>query len=273
MTNFHLDNPGTASDGAQSAGDFVKTIEPVSADPPAWEHQPVFRQRWDELAYFHWRYEPDVVQRLLPTGVRVDTFDGSAWVGLIPFEMRDVQVGPTQPVPWFGSFIEINVRTYVVDPRGRRAVWFFSLDVPRAAIVALARSVFSLPYCWADVHHERAGDRHRYRTSRRFPHRARPTADIAFTVGGRLPDEDVGDLGQFLSARWALVTSRRDQLLYGPVHHERWPLHEIGDVEIRQEIIEAAGLPSPSGAPHAMYSPGIGVEVAWFERVETGVSG
>ena len=91
------------------------------------------------------------------TEFRVDTFDGSAWVGLIPFEMRRVRLGASPPVPWLGTFLEINVRTYVVDELGRRAVWFFSLDVPRTAIVAVARAVFSLPYCWATTTHTRTG--------------------------------------------------------------------------------------------------------------------
>ena len=138
------------------------------------------------------------MQQRLPAGVTVDTFDGSAWVGLIPFEMRDVQLGPTPPVPWLGSFIEINVRTYVVDSLGRRAVWFFSLDVPRSAIVAVARSVFALPYCWATATHMRDGDRHRYQMARRWPRGDGVFADIGFVVGDPIEDDDGQRLGPLL---------------------------------------------------------------------------
>ncbi len=241
-------------------------IEPVTADPPPLNGRTVLRQQWAELAYFHWRYDVDVVQRLLPEGVTVDTFDGSAWVGLIPFEMRNVQLGPTPPVPWLGSFIEINVRTYVVDSSGRRSVWFFSLDVPRTAIVAVARSVFALPYCWAHASHEVSGNEHRYQMERRWP-RGPGHADMRFTVGDRLPETEIGDLEHFLSARWGLITNRRQQVLYGRVHHPRWRLCSVDDVQIDQSVIEAAGLPSPVGEPHALYSPGVDVEVAWFHKV------
>ncbi len=247
--------------------------EPITPDPPEWEHRTVLSQTWSELAYFHWRYDPAVVQRLLPADLRVDRFDGSAWVGLIPFEMRRVRIGPTPPVPWLGSFIEINVRTYVIDRWGRRAVWFFSLDVPRAAIVGVARTAFALPYCWADADHVRHGDHHRYRMSRRWPRRPAATGDMNFRVGAPLADDEVGELEHFLSARWALVTARRETLLYGRVQHERWPLHAVADVTIEQDVIEAAGLPTPTGPPHAMYSPGVDVEVAWLQKIhkeETG---
>lgn len=243
------------------------SIEPVTAEPPDWNRRPALRQRWDELAYFHWPYEPTVVQSLLPSGLAVDVFDGSAWIGLIPFEMRNVQLGSSPAVPWLGTFIEINVRTYVIDESGRRAVWFFSLDVPRTAIVGVARSVFALPYCWARASHVQEGSRHRYEMTRRWPRGPRPSADISFSVGEAFPDEDVSDLDHFLTARWALVTKRRGQLLYGQVHHPRWPLHRVEDVEIGQNVIEAAGLPSPVGAPRASYSPGVDVQVGWFKNV------
>lgn len=247
--------------------DDAGSIEPVSPDPPRLGGRAVLHQRWDELAYFHWSYDPEDVQRLLPDGVRVDTFDGRAWVGLIPFEMRRVQLGPTPPIPYLSHFIEINVRTYVVDALGRRAIWFFSLDVPRIAIVGVARTVFSLPYCWAHASHEVVGDRHRYTMRRRWPHRERATASIEFDVGAPIPADDVEPLDHFLSARWALLTSRRRRLLYGAVEHERWPLHRIDRFEVHGTALEAAGLPTPVGPPRALYSPGVAVDLAWFDPV------
>ncbi|MGY6499445.1 MAG: YqjF family protein [Acidimicrobiales bacterium] len=244
-------------------------VEAVTADPAPWAYRSVLRQQWQELAYFHWAYDPAIVQSVLPAGVTVDTFDGQAWVGLIPFEMRRVQLGASPPVPWLGSFVEINVRTYVTDALGRRSVWFFSLDVPRAPIVGVARSVFSLPYCWAAARHEVTGDRHRYRMTRRWPRAdgPAPSADMSFTVGPALSDDDVTALDHFLTARWALLTGRRRRLLYGRVHHARWPLHAIDHVAIHQDVIQAAGLPAPVGPPLARYSPGVDVQVAWFEAL------
>ncbi len=238
----------------------------ITPDPPALGRRVVLRQRWTDLAYFHWRYEPAAVQRLLPAGVQVDTFDGSAWVGLIPFVMRDVAIGPSPAVPYLGTFVEINVRTYVVDALGRRSVWFFSLDVPRSVIVAVARSVFSLPYCWSRVEYEADGPRRRYSMRRRWPRSTRPTADVEFTIGA--PLAEVSELDHFLTARWSLLTRRRGGVRYGRVHHPRWPLHEVVAHDVRGDVVEAAGLPSPVGEPRTACSPGIDVRVAWLERVD-----
>lgn len=242
-------------------------VEPVTADPPPLPGRPLLRQRWTDLAYFHWRYEPSVVQRLLPESVRVDTFDGAAWVGLIPFVMRDVRIGPTPPLPYLGTFVEVNVRTYVVDVLGRRSVWFFSLDVPRSAIVGVARTMFSLPYCWARTDYEASTTRRRYAVHRRWPGGDGARADIDFSIGE--PIESVTALDHFLTARWSLLTRRGRRLLYGPVHHQRWPLHHVTEHRLDQDLVEAAGLPSPSGEPRTACCPGVDVEVARFRRVPT----
>jgi uncharacterized protein len=242
--------------------------EPVSAQPPPLGRREVLHQRWDELAYFHWSYDPEVVQAFLPGGVRVDTFDGRAWVGLIPFEMRQVRLGPTPALPYVSHFIEINVRTYVLDRRGRRAVWFFSLDVPRSLVVGVARSVFSLPYCWAETSHVVDGPHHRYEMTRRRPHRARPTATMDFVVGDRIPDDEIEPLDHFLTARWALITTRRRRSLFGTVHHPAWPLCRVDRVEVSGNAFEAAGLPTPEGEPRGLYSPGVPVDLSWFETVK-----
>lgn len=243
----------------------MSATEPVLADPPPLPGSPVLRQRWTELGYFHWRYAPDTVQRLLPEGVRVDTFDGAAWVGLIPFVMRDVRIGPTPRVPFLGTFVEINVRTYVVDPQGRRAVWFFSLDVPRSVIVAVARTVFALPYCWSQTKYAAHGAQRRYEMTRRWPRRSGASAQIDFTIGD--PIDEVTDLDHFLTARWALLTNRHDRLLYGRVHHDRWELHHIVDHHLRQDVVEAAGLPRPTGEPRTACCQNVEVEVGRLERL------
>ena len=240
-------------------------------ESPALGGRAVLHQQWHELAYFHWRYDPTEVQALLPKGLTVDTFDGSAWVGLIPFEMRNVRVGPTPPIPWLGNFHEINVRTYVYDQAGRRAVWFFSLDVPRLAIVGVARSIFSLPYCWAKTTHEVVDVRHTYTMKRRWPHASSTSvtrASIAFSVGEEIDSEDVTELDHFLCSRWALITKRRSRLLYGRVHHQPWPLQKVVAVDVKQNAMEAAGLTSPVGEPHALFSSRVDVSVEWFRRIQ-----
>jgi hypothetical protein len=206
--------------------------------------------------------------------LRADCFDGSAWVGLIPFHMRHVRIGPSPAVPYLGVFVEINVRTYVVDRFGHRGIWFWSLDVPRALPTAVARTVFSLPYCWGRSRHTVTGPAgegqwHHYTHRRRWPrpasHAAPAMAEVSYRMGERVPDDEVSDLDHFLSARWSLFTVRRGVLVRGDVEHPRWPIHRVTDVSLTSTLVEAAGLPSPSGTMHTLATPGVDVRLAWLK--------
>lgn len=99
-------------------------------------------QRWERLTFVHWSFDPDTVQQLLPEWLHVETFDGAAWVGVVPFFMR-VASARGHRLPWASHFCETNVRTYVRDLQGRSGIWFFSLDAAR--IVCRAHGPRDLP--------------------------------------------------------------------------------------------------------------------------------
>lgn len=216
----------------------------------------VMRQEWKDLGYLHWRYDPVVVQALLPAGLTVDTFDGSAWVGLIPFSMRDIGLARGPAVPYLGSFAEVNVRTYVhVD--GRPGVWFFSLDVDRLLPAAVARVSYRLPYCWGATSHAREDDSLITRVARRWPDRLADSS-ISMHMGNPIKADE---LDIFLTARWGLYSRSRSGLRYAAVDHEPWPLRSAEALAHDPVLLEAAGLPAPQGEPHARCSDGVNVRI------------
>jgi uncharacterized protein YqjF (DUF2071 family) len=117
----------------------------VTPHPPEKVSFPSMLQRWSTISFLHWRVEPAQMRSLVPPELEIDTFDGSAWVGLIPFRMH-MRFPFDVPIPLLSSYPETNVRTYVLDPSGRRGLWFFSLDVSKAAAAVVARIGFGLPY-------------------------------------------------------------------------------------------------------------------------------
>ncbi|MGY9074537.1 MAG: YqjF family protein [Acidimicrobiales bacterium] len=226
----------------------------------------VMRQRWERLTMLHWRYPAEAVQSLLPEGLTVDTFDGDAWVGLVPFFMRTSLPG-TPYVPWLSNFPETNVRTYVRGAKGN-AVWFCSLDVTRLAAVVAARVSYSLPYCWS--HMEIDGptapadsDTIFYRSDRRWPQPRRAHTEVAIQIGRQRTDEEFTDLDNFLTGRWALYSaSYSGRLRHAKVWHEPWVFHEAQCTIWSDELVVAAGLNSPVGPPVVHYSPGVDVRIA-----------
>lgn len=209
------------------------------------------RNRWDNLTFVHWQYEPSVVQALLPDGLEVDTFDGKAYVSLVPFQMNRATPRFLPSLPWLSSFAETNVRTYVVDSAGNRAIWFFSLEADRLPVVALGRWLFRFPYIWSDLTVQVEGAWRRYETwARRWPARIASTTAVAIEIGDEIAVPS--DLDIFLTARWGTVTkwpTRNGRLRHHPVDHPAWQLHDASLLEYHDEAFVAAGLPTPSGVP------------------------
>ncbi|MBE2238577.1 MAG: DUF2071 domain-containing protein, partial [Caldilineaceae bacterium] len=127
---------------------------PVSA---AANHRPwprpaspwVMAQEWCNLLFAHWPLPAAAMQALLPPSLTLDTFEGQAWLGIVPFRMRGVRPRLTPPIPWLSAFPELNVRTYVrLRDQGieKRGVYFFSLDAANPVAVRIARRTFHLPY-------------------------------------------------------------------------------------------------------------------------------
>lgn len=215
------------------------------------------RQQWRTLAYAHWPYPPDLVQSHLPAGLEVDTFDGHAWVGLVPFHMVGIAARRGPAVPYFGTFPETNVRTYVNGPDGP-GVWFDSLDITRLAPVLVARTTYRLPYVWSEMEIARGTGRIVYTARRRWPGPRGAQSRMDVVVGDRI--DDPSDFDHFLSARWRLYTMLGRRLAVGRVEHEPWPLYRA-QANIEDELVTAAGYPAPTGEPHVLYSPGVAVRI------------
>lgn len=222
--------------------------------------------RWDRLTFLHWRYDPAVVQALLPPGLEVDTFDGSAWVGLVPFLMEvRLPFGPA--VPWLSHFCETNVRTYVRAPDGTTGVWFLSLDAARFLAVATARTTYRLPYLWSAMSLEETGGSvgnvATYRNRRRWPGPKGAASTVSVRVGEQYAPEELGDLDHFLTARWRLYSHRARGLRWAPAQHDPWALHRAEVLDLHDELVTVTGLPAPVGEPLVHWSPGVEVTVGF----------
>jgi uncharacterized protein YqjF (DUF2071 family) len=249
--------PGTAA--ARSEWDnrdmTFSAAEPIRATALALSGRSVASQRWSDLVFLHWRVDAAAVAPLLPAGLRPDEFDGSSWVGLIPFVLDRATLFGSPAIPYFGDFVEVNVRLYAVDERGRRGVVFVSLEASRLASVLAARAAFALPYIWSRTTLEVRGTELDFSSRRHLDRTA--TSHI---VAQRTPDEVHGDpLAEFLTARWALFTRVRGRTLYLRNHHEPWALFRAELVELDDTLLERAGFAGLTRRPpdSVLYSPGV----------------
>lgn len=234
---------------------MILPAKPLSEHPPVPVKWPVMYQRWDSLTFLHWRYEPEVIRRLLPPELELDTFDGAAWIGLTPFLLTDLRPPLCPAIPWISRFPEMNVRTYVRGPDGEPGIWFFTLEAGRALAVLGARLSYGLPYRWASMRIQQTGKKIEYASERHFL-RGRAHAMIM-----RNSAIQPGEQELFLTARFRLYTKLAGRLAFAQVEHPPWPLESAVALRLEQNVIEHSGVPVPSGQPLIYFSPGVAVRV------------
>ena len=235
--------------------------EPITEAPPH-RVRAIMRQTWRDLTFLHWPFDPAVIRPLIPAELTLDVYDGSAWIGLVPFMITGLILPGAPAVPWLSAFPETNVRTYVADAAGHRGVWFFSLDAARLPAVIGARSAYALPYFWARMSVRREGDTVHYLSHRL--HGSRAAADIAVQIGQPIPE--ASELEVFLTARFRLFARRFGRILKADIEHRPWPLQRATVTAIEQTLTEAAGVPQTAGLPLVHFASRVDVLVAAPER-------
>lgn len=220
-------------------------------------------QRWVWLTFLHWRYEPQIIRRFVPPQLTLDTFDGAAWLALTPFKLVDLHPPGLPVLPWISWFPETNVRTYVRGPDGERGVWFFTLEAGRLAAVIGARAAYHLPYRWSAMQVDRTGALVRYQ-SRRKRWFGYGGTDIVIEPGARV---ELGQLENFLTARYRLYAIAAKRLYTAPIEHDPWPLQQATIIRLQQNLIQQSGLPAPRGEPLVHYSDDLVVKIGKIQRI------
>ncbi len=221
----------------------------------------VMRQRWRNLAFLHYAVEPSVIQATLPPGLAVDTYPDAegkemAWIGIVPFEMREVRPVWAPAIPWLSFFPEFNVRTYVRCEGTDPGVWFYSLDAARGIACSIARLSFALPYFHAQMSVKVSGSQVEYASRRRSG-----PGHLSATVTTREPlATEPQSLEHFLVERYRLYAFRKGMLCSGIVSHKPYFLQELSVLNFTTDLPCLSGLPLAE-ITHTCFAQEVEVEV------------
>jgi uncharacterized protein YqjF (DUF2071 family) len=258
------------------AGRLVSTFAEIAGPrleaerlPPA-GHRPwpppatpwVLAQRWESILFAHWAVPAERLRPRIPDGLDVDEIEGTAWVGVTPFLLSGARIRGLPAAPGFGTFGEVNVRTYVTAG-DKPGVFFLSLDAASALAVLGARVWYGLPYFLAAIDVRRDGPRVTFTSRRKRP--GVPPAELAvgYAPAGPVHPPRPQSLVWSLTERYCLYTvGAGGRLARAEVHHAPWPL-QPADVTIeRQTLTAALELPLPDRPDLAHFSVGVDA-VAW----------
>ena len=225
-------------------------------------------QTWHDLLFAHWAVDATDLRARVPSGFEIDTFEGQAWVGVIPFHMTNVAPRGVPAIPWVSAFPELNVRTYVRF-NGRPGIYFFSLDAGNPVAVGIARTLVHLPYFTAAMTVEQDDAGWIEYDSRRTSPGAKPAQFTArYRAVGEVIPPTRGTLEHFLTERYCLFTVDQAFRAYSlDIHHPPWPLQAAEAVIAVNTMADAAGIRLPAMAPLLHFSKRQDM-VAWPLRSE-----
>ena len=218
-------------------------------------------QSWRNLAFLHWEVPVGELELLLPEGLQPDLFQGKAYVGLVPFEMKNIR--PAWCPRFLGfNFLETNVRTYVLH-NNEPGVFFFSLDASSLTAVKIARWIWHLPYFYSDMTFSNEQNTYQYELKRGND----VQSQIKIKTGQPIAPSQPDSLEYFLLERYLLFTQLRGEILRGQVHHVPYPAREARLVNFEDQLLEVNGLTNLNSSPDLVhFSTGVDVEIYSLER-------
>lgn len=238
------------------------------------EHRPrphgawIMAQVWDDLLFAHWPLPSDVIRPLVPPPLELDTFDGRAWLGVVPFGMHGVRLRGTPALPWLSRFLELNVRTYVTLG-GVPGVYFFSLDAANPVAVAVARRWYRLPYYRAAMRWQRAEGEVGYESRR--THRGAPSAQLRarYRAVGPPFRAASGSFDEWPTERYCLYTVARGRVYRGDIWHPPWPLQRAEAEIAVNTMADPLAIRLPEVAPVLHFAQRQAVKIWPLRRVTT----
>jgi uncharacterized protein YqjF (DUF2071 family) len=234
--------------------------------PNASLHRPrgwIMHMDWDDLLFAHYTVDPSVLRPHIPAGLELETWDGKAWLGVVPFRMAGVRPRFIPRIPGLSEFAELNLRTYV-RRGGIPGVWFFSLDAASPFAVRAARRFFHLPYFDADMKIERDGAAYAYSSRRTHWGEPEGAFEARYAPAGPAYKSLPGTLDDWLTARYCLYAADSEGNIFrGDIHHKPWRL-QAATAEIKVNTLgHRLGLDFSAQKPHLLFSEHTEV-VAWL---------
>ena len=230
----------------------------MPASPWAW------RQSWCDLLFAHWPVDASLLQRFVPSPLRVQEFEGTSWIGLVPFRMEGVMRRPLPDLPWISAFPELNVRLYV-EHEGKPGVLFLSLDATNQLAVWAARRYFHLPYHHARISIHNADGGFQYSARRKTGH---SVLKAEYRPISEPYESNAGTLEHWLTERYCLYAQAPDSsILRNEVHHAPWPLQKAEADIVENSYLSAHGLDLDGPPPLLHFSRRIDVVVWNAERI------
>ncbi len=228
--------------------------------------KPYIYQDWRDLLFLHWQCDKNEIQKTLPPGLYVDTFEGNAFITIASFSMTKLKLLCLPQIPGLKKFFEVNLRTYVYDKNGIPGVWFYSLDIDSVIFSNLGKYFFSLPYFYSDLSQE-IRDNEIIFKGNRYENQS-PSMEFSYRFDKKnifLAKDETLDF--FLIERYVFFFFDSKKVNPVWVHHRPYPLNEVKLLQCEHTFWKTSPFHFLKNSPDYVHcSPGIDVAVYPFKK-------
>lgn len=215
-----------------------------------------FYQEWNKAIFLHWEIEKEIVEKWIPSGVKIDTYNGKAWISLVAFTMENIRPRLLPAFSPISNFHEINLRTYVIK-ENKPGVYFLNIEAQKWFSAYISRKISGLPYQKSDITHD-------IKEKKLFAHFKKKgfNLEIDYKIGNLIADKNALDV--FLSERYCLYLDLNNEIIRYEIHHLPWQINELTCTKLKTNyFIEDIDL---NRKPDLIrYSEGIQV-LAWKQE-------
>lgn len=196
------------------------------------------KQLWENIFFVHWRISPDQIKPYIPMPLKVDTFNGFAWISAVCFQASQSQMR-TLPIDLINPVFQLNIRTYVtLQDTEEPGVYFFRLLLNNKMAVKGANVVFHLPFSYANANFSSEENEFIYHTYEK----SKPQFHARFEVQNIYDDSP---LAQFLTERYCIWNKKSNQIIKIPIIHSKWNVQRAKVKIIHQQIHPLVNNQSP----------------------------
>jgi len=211
----------------------------------------MYYQEWNRVLFLHYKVSVESLRDLVPKELEIDTFEGSAYISIVPFTMENIRPRFLPSLSFVSNFGEINVRTYVVKD-GKSGVYFLNIEAQKYLSAILARKLSGLPYEKSNIKIE--GTKYISKNIQKGF-----SLETDYLIQEKIYNKTALDL--WLTERYCLYVDNGNSLFRYEIHHKEWDLNKVAikKLDLKYEIGKIK-ITEPTNLIH--YSAGVKV-VAW----------
>ena len=208
-------------------------------------------QEWNNAIFLHFQVDIEELKKLVPKQLEIDTFEGKAYISIVPFTMGKIRQRNFPAFPPISNFHEINIRTYV-KYKNKTGVYFLSIEGAKRSSCFVAKSLSELPYRYSKM--ERSNTAYssknvEFKDSLSFKYKIGPLS------------KSKSHLELWLTEKYALFQDTKDSINQFEIHHLEWKTHQIEIQDLKLNYARFNKL-IRSNPTLVQYSPGVQV-IAW----------